>query len=101
MGSGFCVLLEVRILLDDGSEIPSRLELKDPDLDLAFVKPMEGSEELKTWLTACPNTIAEASFLLPIVKLGEICLFSSNALVNLGVSPSSGITKPLKISFLF
>lgn len=39
---------EVRILLDDGSEIPSRLELKDPDLDLAFVKPMEGSEELKT-----------------------------------------------------
>ena len=39
---------EVRILLDDGSEIPSRLQLKDPDLDLAFVKPIEGSEELKT-----------------------------------------------------
>ncbi len=40
--------LEVRILLEDGSEIPSRLVLKDSDLDLAFVQPLPQSEELKS-----------------------------------------------------
>lgn len=39
---------EVRILLDDGSEIPCRLSLKDPDLDIACVQPLEpDGKELK------------------------------------------------------
>ena len=39
---------EVRILLDDGSEILSRIILKDSDLDLAFVQPLPGDEKLKS-----------------------------------------------------
>ena len=38
---------EVLILLQDGSEIPARLLLKDTDLDLAYLLPIPGSSELK------------------------------------------------------
>jgi hypothetical protein len=36
---------EVLILLQDGTEIPARLLLKDEDLDLAYLLPIENSEE--------------------------------------------------------
>lgn len=43
-GSEFDVQSEVsdvRILLDDGTEIPARIVLRDVDLDLAFVRPLD------------------------------------------------------------
>ncbi len=37
---------EVKILLPDGSEVPAKVAFKDPDLDLAFIRP-EKPEEVK------------------------------------------------------
>jgi len=36
---------DVKILLDDGTEIPARVVLRDRDLDLAFVRPLEPPAE--------------------------------------------------------
>ncbi len=65
---------EVRILLDDGSEIPSRLQLKDSDLDLAFVKPIEGSEELKAAAIRPVNlrSKVKAAILDEVLVLGKL-----------------------------
>ncbi len=41
------VLKEVKLILGDGTEIPSEVVMRDADLDLAFIKPREGSKELK------------------------------------------------------
>jgi hypothetical protein len=41
------VLKEVKLILSDGTEIPSEVVMRDADLDLAFIKPREGSKELK------------------------------------------------------
>ena len=41
------VLKEVKLILGDGTEIPSEIVMRDADLDLAFIKPREGSKELK------------------------------------------------------
>lgn len=41
------VLKEVKLILSDGIEIPSEVVMRDADLDLAFIKPREGSKELK------------------------------------------------------
>ena len=35
---------EVLILMQDGTEVPARLVLKDSDLDLAFVLPLKGGK---------------------------------------------------------
>jgi len=37
----------VKLRLADGTEVPAKLKLKDPDLDLAFVVPDDASEEGK------------------------------------------------------
>jgi len=41
------VLKEVKLILGDGTEIPSEVVMRDADLDLAFIRPREGSKELK------------------------------------------------------
>lgn len=41
------VLKEVKLILGDGTEIPSEVVMRDVDLDLAFIRPREGSKELK------------------------------------------------------
>lgn len=41
------VLKEVKLILGDGTEIPAEVVMRDVDLDLAFIKPREGSKELK------------------------------------------------------
>ncbi len=65
---------EVRILLDDGSEIPSRLALKDSDLDLAFVQPLPESEELQSASIRPVNLRSKAkpSILDEVLVLGKL-----------------------------
>ncbi|MFP6901249.1 MAG: serine protease [Opitutales bacterium] len=65
---------EVRILLDDGSEIPAKLALKDPDLDIAFVMPLPGSEELKSAALRPVNLRSKATpaILDEVLVLGKL-----------------------------
>jgi hypothetical protein len=39
-------VLESKIILNDGTEIPATIVLKDQDLDLAFVKPKEENKDM-------------------------------------------------------
>jgi hypothetical protein len=55
---------DVKILLDDGTEIPSEIVLRDKDLDLAFIRP-------KTKLTA-PMTAVDLSKSSPVEVLDPI-----------------------------
>lgn len=41
-------LKEVKIILPDGTELPSEVVMKDADLDLAFIRPKPDAKELKT-----------------------------------------------------
>lgn len=41
------VLKEVKLILGDGTEIPAEIVMRDVDLDLAFLRPRDGSKELK------------------------------------------------------
>jgi S1-C subfamily serine protease len=38
-------LTEIKLLLADGTEIPAQIVLRDKDLDLAFVRPLEAVEK--------------------------------------------------------
>ena len=42
----------IRMRLADGREIPSRLVLRDPDLDLAFIRPLAPPSSSLTWIDA-------------------------------------------------
>lgn len=65
---------EVRILLDDGSEIPSKLALKDPDLDIAFVMPLPGNKEFKSAAIRPVNLRSKAkpAILDEVLVLGKL-----------------------------
>lgn len=65
---------EVRILLDDGSEILSRIILKDSDLDLAFVQPLPGNTELKSAAIRPVNLRSKAkpAILDEVLLLGKL-----------------------------
>jgi hypothetical protein len=65
---------EVRILLDDGSEILSRIILKDSDLDLAFVQPIAGNQELKSAAIRPVNLRSKAkpAILDEVLLLGKL-----------------------------
>jgi len=61
---------EVKILMPDGSEVPAKVAFKDPDIDLAFIRP-EKPEDLK--LT--PIITAEAApmnLLDDVIVLGRL-----------------------------
>ena len=57
---------EVKILMPDGAEIPAKVAFKDPDIDLAFIRP-EKPEEVK--LT--PINTADAA---PMTLLDEVII---------------------------
>lgn len=61
---------DVKILQEDGSEIPARIVLRDKDLDLAFVRPLEKPAEP----LACVDlqNAGAAQILDPLVALGRM-----------------------------
>jgi len=61
---------EVKILMPDGSEIPAKVAFKDPDIDLAFIRP-EKPEEVK--LTPINTADAAPMTLLDdVIVLGRL-----------------------------
>lgn len=66
---------EVKILRDDGSEIPSKFVLKDQDLDLAFVLPLQESVVSGGSFAPVLENSGESSFPKPldeVVSLGKL-----------------------------
>lgn len=62
---------EVKILMTDGSEIPAKLVSKDPDLDLAFVRP-EKPEEAAKLSPVLLSEHAPVALLDDVVILGRL-----------------------------
>jgi len=89
---------QVKIVLEDGTEVPADVVLKDPDLDLAFIMPRKESDEYKaaTWTVAAMDASAEVRILdtvLIVARVGRSFNLESIA----GLSEISGVvTKPRK-----
>ncbi len=96
---------EVKILMPDGTEIPARVAFKDPDLDLAFIRPEKPADaKLTPVLTAdaAPMTLLEDVIILgrlgkelnrePVVMTNEIIALVTKprTFAKLG-SPSLGM----------
>ena len=61
---------EVKILMPDGTEVPAKVAFKDPDIDLAFIRP-EKPEDLK--LTPIPTAdAAPMNQLDDVIILGRL-----------------------------
>ncbi len=58
------------LLLEDGTELPGRVVLRDPDLDLAFVQPDEKPEKALPHLDL--SNSAEPEVLESIISLGRL-----------------------------
>ena len=62
---------EVKIMMPDGSEIPAKVVSKDPDLDLAFIRPEEADAAKK--LTAIDSANhAPLELLQDVIVLGRL-----------------------------
>lgn len=62
---------EVKILMSDGSEIPAKLVSKDPDLDLAFVRP-EDADSAKKLTPVDSANYAPLQLLEDVIVLGRL-----------------------------
>lgn len=62
---------EVKILMPDGSEIPAKVVSKDPDLDLAFIRP-EDPEAAKQLTAIDSANHAPLELLQDIIVLGRL-----------------------------
>lgn len=83
---------EVKILMPDGSEVDAKVVAKDPDLDLAFIRP-EKPEEVK--LTAIDTAdSAPLSLLDDVVILGRLGKELSREPVVMTSEVAAIITKP-------
>ena len=81
------VLKEVKLILGDGTEIPSEVVMRDADLDLAFIKPREGSKELKgvKFQALDLKEVASANVTDDVVTLGRMDeVLNRTASVTLG-----------------
>jgi len=89
---------QVKIVLDDGTEVPADVVLKDADLDLAFITPRKDTEEYKSakWTSITLAKAAKVEVLdsvITIARMGK----SFNLEPVVGSSEISGIvTKPRK-----
>ncbi len=62
---------EVKILMPDGSEIPAKVVSKDPDLDLAFIRPEEAEAAKKLSAIDSANH-APLELLQDVIVLGRL-----------------------------
>jgi S1-C subfamily serine protease len=69
----------IRMHLADGRELPSRLVLRDEDLDLAFVRPVEPPSAPLTWIDAPAATPALLDLLFVIQRTSEASGWSTAA----------------------
>jgi S1-C subfamily serine protease len=77
---------DVKMRLADGTEIPARLIMKDPDLDLAFIAPeKDGEAALPTFTYVDLKNGARANELDVVVALGRLGKsLNRESTVNLG-----------------
>ncbi|MEI8038942.1 MAG: serine protease [Verrucomicrobiota bacterium] len=61
---------EVKILLPDGSEVPAKVAFKDPDLDLAFIRPEKSAAVKLTPVDIANN--APMAVLDDVIVLGRL-----------------------------
>jgi hypothetical protein len=63
--------LELRMRFADGSEVPARVVLRDRDLDLAFVRPIDAVKTPAAALDAPSAVPAAADLVIGLERLGE------------------------------
>ncbi len=83
---------EVKILMPDGSEIPAKVAFKDPDLDLAFIRP-EKSSTAKLTPVDISNS-APMNVLDDVIVLGRLAKDLNREPVVITSEVISLITKP-------
>jgi hypothetical protein len=69
----------IRMRLGDGREIPSKLVLRDEDLDLAFIKPSESPEAPVTWIDGATIKPSLLDLLFTIQRTTETSGYSTAA----------------------
>ena len=62
---------DLRMRLADGQEVPAKIVLRDPDLDLVFVKPVEPPAAPLPSVDAPPGTPAVLDLLVALQRTGE------------------------------
>lgn len=83
---------EVKILMPDGSETPAKVAFKDPDLDLAFIRP-EKPDEVKFTSIDTANS-APMGLLDDVIILGRLAKDLNREPVVLTAEVISLVTKP-------
>lgn len=63
-------IADVKILLDDGTEIPAKVVLRDKDLDLAYVRPLEAPAAPLPVIDLAG--VAEPAILDPVITLNRL-----------------------------
>ena len=61
---------EVKILMPDGSEVDAKVAAKDPDLDLAFIRPEKPADVKLTAINTADS--AKLSLLEEVIVLGRL-----------------------------
>lgn len=83
---------EVRILMPDGTETPAKVAFKDPDLDLAFIRPEKPADVKLTPVNTAEN--APMALLEDVIVLGRLGKDLNREPVVLTSEVVSLITKP-------
>jgi S1-C subfamily serine protease len=83
---------EVKILMPDGSEVPAKVAFKDPDLDLAFIRP-ESADSVKLTPVDTANS-APMGLLDDVIVLGRITKDLNREPVVMTTEVISLVTKP-------
>ena len=86
-------VLESKIILNDGTEVPAKVVLKDADLDLAFVKPDEPQKDM-AHVTLCPDCKPE--ILDSVISVTRLDLEANRTVVIKSGSIGGIIEKPRK-----
>ena len=86
-------ILETKIILNDGTELPAKIIGKDSDLDLAFVKPEEAQKDMPC---VTLNSKITPGLLDPVLSLTRMDMKSNRATVIKTGAIAGIIEKPRK-----